>query len=156
MDLRDPEDRDEGELLTLWRELMDHHARLDPRFELGKSADARFRDYLDVARAREDYRVRVAELKGEVAGFIVACVLPNSPVYAHRWIGYINDLCVTERHRGQGVGRALVEDASNWLLSSGADRVEVYVALANEQARSFWRRMGAAEYLERLVLLEQA
>lgn len=156
MDLRDPEDRDEGHLLALWRELMDHHASIDPRFSLGRNADARFRDYLDVARAREDYRVRVAELEGRVAGFVVACVLPNSPVYEHRWIGYINDLCVTARARGQGVGRALVEDAANWLRSAGADRVEVYVALANEQARSFWRRMGAVDYLERLVLRERA
>lgn len=154
MDLRDPRDQDEAQLLALWRELMDHHAAIDARFSLGRNADARFRDYLDVARAREDYRVRVAEVDGRPAGFVVACILPNSPVYAHRWIGYINDLCVTASMRGRGVGRALVEDAANWLRSAGADRVEVYVALANEQARSFWRRMGAEDYLERLVLRE--
>ncbi|MEM7676940.1 MAG: hypothetical protein AAF449_13130, partial [Myxococcota bacterium] len=92
--VRNAEASDYPGLLSLWRELMDFHVRLDGRFELAEQANQRFRHYIDVALTREDYCVRVAELDGEPCGFSVSCVLPNSPVYKTRWIGYINDLCV--------------------------------------------------------------
>ena len=82
----------------------------------------------------------------------MACVLPNSPVYRARYVGYINDLCVTRGARGQGIGTRLVEDAVRWLRQEGADSVEVYVAHENHGARKFWRRVGGRAYLERLAL----
>ncbi|MEL7240335.1 MAG: hypothetical protein AAGK78_15865, partial [Planctomycetota bacterium] len=100
--VRDAEPGDYQGLLALWRELMDLHVRLDGRFELAEQANQRFRHYIDVAMTREDYCVRVAEVGGSPVGFSVSCVLPNSPVYKTRWIGYINDLCVASKVRRQG------------------------------------------------------
>lgn len=150
--LRDAQDADLTELLGLWHELMDLHVQLDPRFALSDNADQRFFHYIDTARSRDDYRVRVAIWRGRPVGFAVSCVLPNSPVYRARWIGYINDLCVTSSMRKRGVGELLVEDAVRWLKKSGAESVEVYVARQNEVAQRFWRRMGGQDYLDRLTL----
>lgn len=150
--LSDARDADQTDLLLLWRELMDLHADLDPRFELAPDADERFSQYVDTAIHRDDYRVRMARLGHRAVGFAISCILPNSPVYRARWIGYVNDLCVTGSLRGRGVGTRLVEDAVSWLTRGGAESVEVYVAGANEAARRFWRRMGGREYLERLSL----
>lgn len=150
--VRSARDDDAPQLLELWRELMDHHQRIDPRFRLSTHADDRFLAYLDLARSRDDYRVRVAVEDETPVGFTVACVLPNSPVYRARWIGYINDLCVTSSRRRRGIGRLLVDDAARWLRAFGADTVEVYVAHANTPARAFWRRVGGRDYLERLSL----
>ena len=150
--LRCAEDEDFAALLSLWRELMDMHVDLDPRFDLSENADQRFFSYLDTARSREDYRVRIAEVGGKIVGFAISCVLPNSPVYRARWIGYINDLCVTGSMRRRGLGELLVQDAVDWLLACGAESVEVYVAHHNEVARRFWRRIGGREYLERLSI----
>ena len=150
--LRTARDEDQPELLVLWRELMDLHVRLDPRFALSDDADERFEAYVDTAIHRDDYLVRLALLGHRAVGFSVSCILPNSPVYRAQWIGYVNDLCVAERVRGRGVGEVLVHDAVSWLTRSGAETVEVYVAAANEGARRFWRRMGGEEYLERLSL----
>jgi ribosomal protein S18 acetylase RimI-like enzyme len=150
--LRDAREPDAEEILALWRELMALHVQIDPRFELADRADERFLSYLDLAQNRDDYCVRVATLNHGVVGFSVSCVLPNSPVYAKRWIGYINDLCVSSSHRRQGIGRMLVQDAAEWLRGAGAESIEVYIALANEPARRFWRRVGGQDYLERLAL----
>lgn len=143
---------DAASLLQLWQELMRLHRDLNPRFALAERSAERFLAYLDLARSREDYRVWVAEGPEGPVGFVVACVLPNSPVYAARWIGYINDLCVTAAWRGHGVGRSLVEAAMAWLWKHGADTIEVYVAQQNEDALRFWRRMGGRDYLQRLTL----
>lgn len=150
--LRTARDEDFPDLLALWRELMELHVRLDGRFALSDDADERFEAYVDTAIHRDDYLVRLALLGHHPVGFSVSCILPNSPVYRARWIGYVNDLCVTERVRGRGVGEVLVEDAVSWLTRSGAETVEVYVAAANAGARRFWRRVGGEEYLERLSL----
>ena len=157
--VRDATDADRGALVVLWRELMDVHATHDPRFALAADADHRFLDYVDTARTREDYRVRVAtaptrrgRARGEVLGFTIACVLPNAPMYRTRWIGYINDICVTASARGRGIGRALVRDALDWMKNRGAESFEVYVARSNAAASRFWRAVGGTDYLERLSL----
>lgn len=150
--LRNAEPKDDARLLKLWRELMDLHVSLDPRFALADQADQAFLSYAETARSRDDYRIRVAEVEGEVVGFAVSCILPNSPVYKTRWIGYINDISVTEKMRGHGIGEQLVEDAIWWLRRNGADSIEVYVARCNEGAQRFWRGVGARDYLDRLSI----
>ncbi|MGF1510681.1 MAG: GNAT family N-acetyltransferase [Myxococcota bacterium] len=150
--VRTATEADAADIVPLWRELMELHAEVDPRFDLTERAEDRFLNYLELARNRDDHRVRVAVEGGCIVGFTVACVLPNSPIYARRWVGYINDLAVHHRCRGRGVGRRLVSDAVVWLRTAGAESIEVYVAMANDDARRFWRKMGAEDYLERVSL----
>lgn len=150
--LRDSKPSDDPELRRLWRELMDLHVSLDSRFALAQNADQAFVTYAETARSRDDYRVRVAVAEGRLVGFSISCILPNSPVYRSRWIGYINDLCVTAAYRRRGIGELLVKDAVEWLRSNGADSVEVYVARQNEGAQRFWRRIGGRDYLDRLSI----
>ena len=137
---------------TLWRELMDLHAGIDDRFALADNADQAFQAYLDNARKSDDYLVRVAEVNGSCVGFTISCILPNSPAYRTRWVGYINDISVTEQMRGRGIGEALVKDAVRWLKAHGAESVEVYVSRANDGAQRFWRRIGGRDYLDRLSI----
>ena len=139
-------------MLHLWRELMDLHVGLDDRFALSENADEAFLSYAETARSRDDYHVKLAIYQDQPVGFAISCILPNSPVYQTRWIGYVNDLCVTRAMRGRGVGQLLVKDAVTWLRENGADSVEVYVARANEIAQSFWRKVGGREYLDRFSL----
>lgn len=150
--MRDARDSDFADLLQLWRELMDLHTQLDPRFELSDDANSRFGSYVDSAIHREDYRARLALLGHRPVGFAISCILPNSPVYRAEWIGYVNDLCVTASVRRRGVGERLVQDAVQWLTAGGAESVEVYVAHSNVGAQRFWRRMGGQDYLQRLSL----
>lgn len=131
---------------------MDLHVTLDERFQLANNADQRFYGYIETARGRDDYHVRLAADGPEVVGFAVSCILPNSPVYRTRWIGYINDLCVAKSARRQGIGKRLAKDAVNWLTQNGAETVEVYVAKRNQTAVDFWHRIGGTDYLERLTL----
>ena len=150
--VRDAKEADFEAIIAMWQELMELHTTADERFALADDAEDRFLGYLDAAQSRDDYRVRVAVFQGRPVGFTIACVLPNSPIYRARWVGYINDICVTASMRRRGVGELLVHDAVRWLRASGAESVEVYVAQTNEVAKRFWRRVGAREYLERLSL----
>ena len=152
IEIRGLVEADLDDILALWRELMDFHVSIDRRFVLADNADHRFFGYLDTARARDDYHVRVAVDGDRPVGFAVSCILPNSPVYRAQWIGYINDLCVTRSMRKHGVGELLVGDAVDWLERNGAESIEVYVARANDAGQRFWRAVGAEDYLDRLSL----
>lgn len=150
--LREARAADADEVTRLWRELMDLHVDVDERFALADNSNEAFLTYFEAALSRDDYRVRVAVMDDALVGFTVACILPNSPVYRTRWIGYINDVCVTESMRGRGVGKRLAYDAIRWLKDNGADSVEVYVARKNHLAQRFWRRIGGRDYLDRLSI----
>jgi ribosomal protein S18 acetylase RimI-like enzyme len=150
--LRDAQLSDCAVIGQLWRELMDLHSAMDERFALAENADSAFQAYLDNARKSQDYLVRIAETNGECVGFTISCILPNSPAYRTRWVGYINDISVSERMRNRGIGKALVKDAHRWLKAHGAESVEVYVSRANEGAQRFWRRIGGRDYLDRLTV----
>lgn len=150
--MRDLRDGEEPQVQALWRDLMDLHVSLDPRFALSADADGAFMSYLGTARSREDYRVRVAVRGDQVLGFVICCVLPNSPVYETRFIGYINDICVSPEERKRGIGRLLLDDARRWMKSAGAASLEVYVSSLNPDAQRFWRRLGARDYLDRMTV----
>lgn len=152
LQIRDLRDGEETQVLALWRDLMDIHVSIDPRFALSEDSDQAFLSYLGTARSRDDYRVRVAARGSGLVGFVIACVLPNSPVYRTRFIGYINDICVAPNERNQGVGRRLVNDARAWLRGAGAASLEVYVSTMNPNAQRFWRNVGASDYLDRMTV----
>jgi ribosomal protein S18 acetylase RimI-like enzyme len=51
--------------------------------------------------------------------------------------GEIESLYVLEDHRGESIGRRLMERAVSWCKSSGADAYQVSVAVGNEKAHAF-------------------
>ena len=85
-------------------------------------------------------RVSVAEDASGLIGFICA-YSGHDPV----WGSYIDNLHVAYRVHGQGVGRALMRDATDWLQHTQPDAgVWLWVMEANTGARAFYERLGAS------------
>ena len=80
----------------------------------------------------DDGLVRVAERRGEVAGFAV--LLP--PVAG---ACELDGLFVEPTRMGNGVGRLLVEDAARIAAAQGAEWIDV---IANPDAVGFYERVG--------------
>ena len=82
----------------------------------------------------------VAEAGGEVAALAVWFVSFST------WTGrhgiYLEDLIVTEAHRGEGLGRALVTELARIALARGYARLDWGVLHWNEPAHAFYRRLG--------------
>ncbi len=100
---------------TRWRELWAgylafYKVDIDPVI-----TDATWRRVFDPASA---IFMRVAEVEGEVLGFTLC--LTHEGTWTLRSDCYLEDLFVDARSRGQGVGRALIDDliglckANNW------------------------------------------
>lgn len=59
--------------------------------------------------------------------------------------GYLQHLVVQDSHRGQGVGRALLQAATQALQAIGIDKTHLLVLADNEPALAFYRHLGWTE-----------
>lgn len=74
----------------------------------------------------------------EVVGFVVADVVSDHGAP----LGHIKDIAVDPDHRGQGIGRQLLERGLSILALEGATRVKLEVRRSNEAAVRLYRRFG--------------
>jgi ribosomal-protein-alanine N-acetyltransferase len=87
-------------------------------------------------------RCFVAELAGEMVGFVVVSVVT---AFAGGGIAEIESLAVREDARRQGVGRSLCLQAIFWAQTSGAETMQLEVRAASVAARSLYDSLGYVE-----------
>lgn len=86
--------------------------------------------------------VLVAEREGEVVGYTYAGVEGTDYMSLRGPAGVLYDLVVDPAHRGQGVGRALLDATLDVLETKGAPRVVLSTAERNEAAQRLFARAG--------------
>jgi GNAT superfamily N-acetyltransferase len=83
----------------------------------------------------------IAESEGEAVGF--ALFFHNYSTFLARPGIYLEDLFVPEAHRGQGIGRALLTRLAAIAVERDCGRLEWAVLDWNQDAISFYERLGA-------------
>ena len=84
----------------------------------------------------------VAEEADQVVGYLL-CALTAHPTAAGR-SAEIDEVCVAELHRGQGIGRRLVEELRRQLLSGVDDltTIQARTDRENDRAQAFLAALG--------------
>jgi ribosomal protein S18 acetylase RimI-like enzyme len=115
--------------------LPDYIAIVEPPFERGEFAEA-----LDAS----DQVVLVAEAGGEIVGVAWAGIKSAAamPFLVRRRYAYVMDISVDEGHRGEGVGRTLMDEIADWARGKGVRDIELNVWEDNRQAISFYESLG--------------
>ena len=75
-------------------------------------------------------------------GFCQVKVYDHDPVMTDRTELYIDDLCVDEKCRGQGIGKRIYEEILRYAKMRHADCVTLNVWCCNENAMNFYRSLG--------------
>lgn len=83
--------------------------------------------------------VLVAEVSGEVVGYVSARVDPESK------IGGIPNLSVLPTHQKQGIGRRLLEAAITYLRANGMLLCRIETLVQNDVGRRFYPQLGFRE-----------
>jgi len=86
--------------------------------------------------------ILVAERDGEVVGYAYAGVEGKDYMALRGPAGALYDLVVDPAHRGQGVGRRLLDATLKALQAKGAPRVVLSTAERNESAQRLFARAG--------------
>jgi GNAT superfamily N-acetyltransferase len=120
-----------------------HHAALEPeRYSIpaAETILARYREGRQHrAHAGEEVVTLVAELDGEIVGFVDA-TLEQSPDPMHREITFchIVEIAVSSPQRSHGIGARLLQAAENWGQGLGAKFALLEYNAANERAGRFY------------------
>jgi ribosomal protein S18 acetylase RimI-like enzyme len=122
MEIRPAKSSEESALIALWAACGLTVPYNDP------AADFRF------ASDKSNSDVLVAEQNGTVVGSIMV------GHDGHRgWLYYV---AVTPTARRQGIGRALVSAAEQWLKQRGVPKVHLMVRESNPEVAAFYNRVG--------------
>jgi len=149
--VRPGSEEDTPEMLRLWREMMDFHARLDPHFRPlpPPAGEEAWEKYLrEDIWGSEDWCVFVAEADGRLVGQILAMLRDPVPVFQSGRYGYVTDIVVDPAARRSGVGRALFEALKAWFRERGVSYLQLMVMHNNRVSQAFWRAMGCTDYTD--------
>jgi GNAT superfamily N-acetyltransferase len=90
---------------------------------------------------RPRFELRVVELAGELVAYAV--FFETYSTFVARPSLYLEDLFVSEAARGRGIGKALLVHLAGLAVERGCGRFEWTVLDWNENARRFYRGLGA-------------
>jgi ribosomal protein S18 acetylase RimI-like enzyme len=107
-----------------------------PQTEIG------YGSFLGTQLDKPNIVVLVAERDGEVVGYTYAGVEGTDYMSLRGPAGVLYDIVVDPAHRGQGVGRELLDATLEALEAKGAPRVVLSTAERNEPAQRLFARAG--------------
>ena len=143
MTIRFAQERDIPQMLALLRQVGQVHHEIRPDlFRAGaqKYDESALRRLL----ADPERPILAAEADGVMVGYAF-CILretKNDPVLCDRRELYIDDLCVDENRRGQGIAHALYHRALELAKELHCDAVTLNVWWGNENALRFYEAVG--------------
>lgn len=138
LELAQPKDREAVDVLA--RQVHSLHLAWWP--DLFAQADCLYPEERFQAAIR-NRSLYVAKLGGEVAGYALLPIVEiDVPAMTRRRIMKVEELCVEESCRGQGIGRAMMEDILALARAFRCRDVELQVYPQNQQALAFCQACG--------------
>jgi ribosomal protein S18 acetylase RimI-like enzyme len=124
--------------------LVETHHDFDPRRFIAATPQTErgYGSFLATQLDDEDIIVLVAERDGEVIGYTYAGMEGYDYMSLRGPAGVLYDIVVDPGHRGQGVGRQLLDATLRALEAKGAPRVVLSTAEQNEPAQRLFAGVG--------------
>jgi ribosomal protein S18 acetylase RimI-like enzyme len=144
--------RDLDALLPIFDEVDALHREHLPHVFQDPNGPARDREYLLELLADESVEVFVAEVAGEIGGFVQVKIRETPPfsILVPRRVAAVENLAVREGFRRMGIGRVLMHHAQRWAEGLGASEIELTVYEFNHAAVSFYHSLGYAASSRRM------
>ena len=136
-------DRDIPGMIDLLQQVGEVHHQIRP--DLFRAGAQKYDEAALKALLADPKRpILAAEVEGRLAGyaFCILQITENDPVLCDRKVLYIDDLCVEETLRGQGIAGALYERVLEYARELGCDAVTLNVWCGNDGAMKFYEKCG--------------
>lgn len=142
MEIRFAEMRDIPGMIDLLQQVGEVHHQIRP--DLFRSGAQKYNE-ADLEELLKDPSrpILIADEGGTVAGyaFCIVQVTENHPVLRDRKVVYIDDLCVDEGHRRQGIAKKLYDRVLTFAREMGCHAVTLNVWYGND-AQIFYEKCG--------------
>jgi len=112
----------------------------------------RERDYFLELISDENVGLYIAELAGEMVGFVHAIVKDASdiPVFVQRRFATVDSLVEKKGFQNHGIGRLLMNKMQEWSIAKEATSIELNVYEFNKIAISFYEKNGYKTFSRRM------
>jgi ribosomal protein S18 acetylase RimI-like enzyme len=147
MEIREFQPADTEQVERCIAELQDYERRIDERCLPGHAMRGWYLTYLQAECAAKQGRILIADVDGEIAGFVaVQARVPSEHKDEEAYeYAYVSDLGVLEVYRNKGIGRALIAGAEDFAVREGARWLRISVLAQNEIPRRLYERCGFGE-----------
>lgn len=143
MEIRFAEAKDVTGILALLRQVGQvHHEGRPDIFRKGAQKYGASQVLSMLNSSKTPIFVAVSQDKVVGYGFCQVKIFENDPVIADHTEIYIDDLCVDENCRGQGVGKAIYNEILRYAQMRRASSVTLNVWCCNENAMKFYENLG--------------
>ena len=102
------------------------------------------RNYVYYIFKDPEQKIVVADKDGEICGFAILHHIykPENPFMKVRDFLDIDEFCVDEKHRREGIATAMVEFIKNFAIDQGYHRLELNMWEFNQDALAFYEAAG--------------
>ena len=141
MEIRAANINDISRLLDLLSEVLEVHAKLRP--DLFVSGTTKYtKEDLELMLKDETKPIYVATINDYVVGYAMCQIrMPSNNMYPNK-IFHLDDLCVDEKYRRQGVGEALYNKVVETAKENDCYEITLNAWPGNEAALEFYKKMG--------------
>jgi GNAT superfamily N-acetyltransferase len=154
MAVRRAEIKDVSIIVRLWKEFMlDHdkevlakHPQFKPYQERKKMGYKNFEAFAAKNIKSKESIVLIAEVDGRAAGYCLAYIKENIPVFKLTKLGYISDMFVKKEFRNLRLSSAFKDETLKWFKEKGINHVSLAVNDGNDYARAVYRKWGFEDY----------
>jgi GNAT superfamily N-acetyltransferase len=136
VEIRDAAPSDEADWRRLW-------AAYITFYKVAVSADVTTATWTRILDPAKPLFMRVAVLDGHVVGFAI-CLL-HEATWVKEPVCYLEDLFLDETARGQGIGKALLDDLVAKAKTNGWARLYWHTDEGNDTARKLYDRYTEAD-----------
>lgn len=133
---------DEEAIGRMWYELLRSQGEFDGRFAPSEDARERWENDFPAWIDRLSRRIFVADVDGDVRGFISAEQWAPPPIFDDTPGVYIHELFVDPDYRRAGIGTDLVQAVRDWAREIGVNQLRLSILAGNGGAGAFWRAVG--------------
>ncbi len=144
MQIRRAENRDIDAVHRLLRQVLELHAELRP--DIFVSGETKYdKDVLRHVFADDNRPVYLAVDEDDTVAGYAFCALQQRPDAAYIRPGrslYVDDLCVEEGRRGEGIGKMLFGHIVEEAARMGCSDITLNVWQGNDAARAFYDKLG--------------
>lgn len=140
--LKDLNDIQKLNLMLFKKEQEEYDSLLNLKWTFGKEGTEYFKKKL----TKEDSCVFVADVKGEVVGYLAGGEVRAEDYRKLPKVAELESMFVLEQHRGKGVGTKLNEGFIKWCKSRKVQIIRVQASAPNNKAIRFYRKKGFESY----------
>ena len=143
MYIRFAETRDIPGMINLLQQVGEVHHQIRP--DLFRAGAQKY-DHADLELLLKDENrpILIADVDGAVAGYAF-CILQDiqdDTVLCDRKVLYIDDICVDENCRGQGIATQLYRHVTEYAKNQGYGFITLNVWAGNDNAQKFYEHLG--------------